>query len=67
MITQILTQIDWVSTAAGFTAGVVIGAEGLAGIGPMGLSRLGAAPWFDLVETRAVGPDVLHRWVRKRG
>ena len=62
-----LLRADLVDELVGFTAGVVIGAKGLAGIGPMGLSRLGAAPRFDLVETRAVGPDVLHRWVRKRG
>lgn len=59
-----LLRADLVDELVGFTAGVVIGAEGLAGIGPMGLSRLGAAPRFDLVEMVAVGPDVLHRWVR---
>lgn len=59
-----LLSADLVDELVGFTAGVVIGAEGLAGIGPMGLARLGAAPRFDLVETRAVGPDVLHHWVR---
>ncbi len=62
-----LLSADLVDHLVGFTAGVVIGAEGLAGIGPMGLARLGAAPRFDLVETRTVGPDVLHRWVRNRG
>ena len=62
-----LLRADLVDHLIGFTAGVVIGAEGLSGIGPMGLARLGAAPRFDLVETQAVGPDVLHRWVRNRG
>ena len=58
---------DLVDHLVGFTAGIVIGAEGLAGIGQMGLARLDAAPRFDLVDTRAIGPDVLHRWVRNRG
>lgn len=62
-----LLRADLVDHLIGFTAGVVIGAEGLSGIGPMGLARLGAAPRFDLVETQAVGPDLLHRWVRNRG
>lgn len=57
---------DLVDHLVGFSAGVVIGAEGLAGIGPMGLTRLGAAPRFDLVQTCAVGPDVMNRWVRNR-
>lgn len=61
-----LLAADLVDELVGFTAGVVIGAEGLAGIGPMGLARLGAAPRFDLVESCAVGPDVMHRWRRTR-
>ncbi|KIN73166.1 bifunctional diaminohydroxyphosphoribosylaminopyrimidine deaminase/5-amino-6-(5-phosphoribosylamino)uracil reductase RibD [Sulfitobacter guttiformis] len=61
-----LLRADLVDHLAGFTAGVVIGAEGLAGVGPTGLARLGQAPRFDLVETQVVGPDVLHRWVRRR-
>jgi len=59
-----LLQADLVDHLVGFSAGVVIGAEGLPGIGAMGLSRLGAAPRFKLIESRAVGPDVLHRWER---
>ena len=53
-----------VDELVGFTAGIAIGAEGLPGLGALGLSRLGEAPRFDLVETRAVGGDVMHRWVR---
>ena len=62
-----LLRADLVDHLVGFTAGVVIGAEGLAGIGPMGLARLGAAPRFDLADCGAVGPDVVHRWLRNRG
>ena len=59
-----LLQADLVDHLVGFSAGVVIGAEGLPGIGAMGLSRLAAAPRFDLVKTQVVGPDILHHWVR---
>jgi len=62
-----LLHEDLVDHLVGFTAGVVIGAEGLPAIGAMGLSRLAQAPRFDLVETVAIGPDVMHRWARTRG
>lgn len=48
----------------GFTAGVVIGAEGLPGVGAMGLARLEEAPRFRLIEAAAVGGDIMHRWHR---
>lgn len=59
-----LIDADVVDELVGFTAGVVIGAEGLPGIGAMGLARLNDAPHFALKSTQAVGPDVVHRWVR---
>jgi diaminohydroxyphosphoribosylaminopyrimidine deaminase/5-amino-6-(5-phosphoribosylamino)uracil reductase len=59
-----LIEADLVDELVGFTAGVVIGAEGLPGIGAMGLSRLGEAPRFALRSTRPVGNDVLHVWAR---
>lgn len=59
-----LLAADLVDELVGFTAGLAIGAEGLPVIGAMGLERLTAAPRFKLVETRAVGPDILHRWTR---
>ena len=55
---------DLVDELVGFTAGLAIGAEGLPAIGALGLERLEAAPRFDLVETRAIGPDIMHRWRR---
>lgn len=61
-----LLKLDLVDHLVGFTAGMVIGAEGVAGIGAMGLERLAQAPRFDLAETQAAGPDVLHAWVRNR-
>ncbi|WP_297771119.1 bifunctional diaminohydroxyphosphoribosylaminopyrimidine deaminase/5-amino-6-(5-phosphoribosylamino)uracil reductase RibD [uncultured Roseovarius sp.] len=48
----------------GFTAGLAIGAEGLPGIGALGLARLDEAERFRLIETCPVGADVMHRWER---
>jgi diaminohydroxyphosphoribosylaminopyrimidine deaminase/5-amino-6-(5-phosphoribosylamino)uracil reductase len=61
-----LLQADLVDQLVGFTAGLVIGAEGLPGIGAMGLAQLAQAPRFDLVQTQAAGPDILHVWLRNR-
>ena len=58
---------DLVDELVGFTAGIAIGAEGLPAIGALGLGRLDAAPRFELVETRMVGGDVMHRWRRSLG
>ena len=55
---------DLVDEMVGFTAGMAIGAEGLPGIGALGLDRLAEAPRFDLVETRDVGGDAMLRWTR---
>lgn len=45
-----------------FSAGLAIGAEGQPGIGALGLSALADAQRFHLVETRAIGPDVMTLW-----
>ncbi|MDX1781498.1 MAG: bifunctional diaminohydroxyphosphoribosylaminopyrimidine deaminase/5-amino-6-(5-phosphoribosylamino)uracil reductase RibD [Thalassovita sp.] len=57
---------DLVDELIGFTAGMAIGAEGLPSIGAMGLERLSEAPRFALAETHSIGPDILHRWIRRR-
>ncbi|MBY6068247.1 bifunctional diaminohydroxyphosphoribosylaminopyrimidine deaminase/5-amino-6-(5-phosphoribosylamino)uracil reductase RibD [Leisingera aquaemixtae] len=59
-----LLAFDLVDELIGFTAGLGIGAEGLPSIGALGVGRLEEAPCFELVETRAVGKDILHRWTR---
>ena len=59
-----LIEADLVDQLVGFTAGVVIGAEGLPGIGAMGLSHLRDAPRYTLKSTRRIGPDTMHTWVR---
>lgn len=61
-----LLQADAVDALVVFTAGKLIGAEGRAGIGALNLPALSAAPRFELVETRAVGADILHHWRRCR-
>lgn len=53
-----------VDELVGFTAGLAIGAEGLPSIGALGLARLDEAPRFELIESRPVGGDILHRWRR---
>ncbi len=53
-----------VDNLIGFTAGLAIGAEGRPALGALGLAALAQAPRFALVETCAIGPDILHRWER---
>lgn len=53
-----------VDELVGFTAGVALGAEGRPSLAAMGVGALAEAPRFTLVETRAIGGDVMHRWVR---
>lgn len=48
----------------GMTAGVMIGAEGQPALATLGIAKLAHAPRFDLIETRRLGPDILHRWQR---
>lgn len=55
---------DLVDQLVGYTAGLVIGAEGFPGIGAMGLDRLGAAARFQLHHSQALGGDVVHIWAR---
>ena len=55
---------DLVDQLVGFTAGLAIGAEGLPSVGALGLDMLHEARRFALVQTQAVGPDVMHIWTR---
>ncbi|MEM1005314.1 MAG: bifunctional diaminohydroxyphosphoribosylaminopyrimidine deaminase/5-amino-6-(5-phosphoribosylamino)uracil reductase RibD [Pseudomonadota bacterium] len=59
-----LLAADLVDELVGFTAGLAIGAEGLAAVGTLSLETLDQAARFELIEHRAVGPDILHRWGR---
>ncbi|PWE35629.1 bifunctional diaminohydroxyphosphoribosylaminopyrimidine deaminase/5-amino-6-(5-phosphoribosylamino)uracil reductase RibD [Pelagicola sp. LXJ1103] len=62
-----LLSADLVDRLVGFTAGLSIGAEGLPGIGALGIAQLDEAPRFELQEVRPVGRDALHIWRRARG
>lgn len=59
-----LLSAGLVDELVGFTAGLAIGAEGLPSVGALGISSLDEAGRFRLIETRAVGNDVMHRWRR---
>ena len=45
-----------------FTGGAAIGADGRAGLGPMGVSALADAPRFTLAQVTPVGGDVMQVW-----
>ncbi|PZQ49822.1 MAG: bifunctional diaminohydroxyphosphoribosylaminopyrimidine deaminase/5-amino-6-(5-phosphoribosylamino)uracil reductase RibD [Rhodovulum sulfidophilum] len=47
-----------------YTAGIVIGAEGVPGVGGIGLESLALAPKFRLAEIDRIGPDTRTRWTR---
>lgn len=47
-----------------FTAGAIIGAEGIPSLSGLGITKLAQAPRFELVEVTQVGGDILHRWQR---
>lgn len=59
-----LLQAGLADQLIGYTAGVVLGADGRASVGALDLPRLADAPRFDLVETRRIGADLFHRWRR---
>jgi len=66
MLAASLLSANLVDELVGFTAGLALGAEGRPALGALGLGHLSEATRFDLIETRAIGPDVLHRWQRPR-
>lgn len=45
-----------------FSAGVVIGADGVSGVASMGLTRLVKAPRFSLVSVAPLGIDIMQVW-----
>ncbi|GFE63503.1 bifunctional diaminohydroxyphosphoribosylaminopyrimidine deaminase/5-amino-6-(5-phosphoribosylamino)uracil reductase RibD [Litoreibacter roseus] len=53
-----------VDELVGFEAGLVLGADGYPSVAVTGVTDLGAAPRFELYDTRQVGPDLLSRWRR---
>lgn len=61
-----LLRADLVDELVVFAAGKLIGAEGRAGIGPLGLDALSDAPRFELHSLRVAGGDVMQHWRRAR-
>lgn len=59
-----LLQAGLVDEIVGFTAGLVLGAEGRPAIGALGVDTLSEAPRFRLRDVTRYGPDVCHRWRR---
>ena len=59
-----LLQADCVDQLALYSAGVVIGAEGLPNIADMGFDVLQDAPRFERAQVSTIGPDVLTLWKR---
>ncbi|MCF1708390.1 bifunctional diaminohydroxyphosphoribosylaminopyrimidine deaminase/5-amino-6-(5-phosphoribosylamino)uracil reductase RibD [Tabrizicola sp. J26] len=61
-----LLAADLVTDLVAFTAGKVIGGEGVPAVGTMAVGHLAEAKSFDLVETATVGGDVVTRWQSRR-
>jgi diaminohydroxyphosphoribosylaminopyrimidine deaminase/5-amino-6-(5-phosphoribosylamino)uracil reductase len=59
-----LLRAGLVDELISFTAGIVIGADGRAGAGALGLTRLTLAPRFHLLDVEEIGGDIMHRWGR---
>lgn len=57
-----LLRADVVDEVITYTAGVIIGGDGHAAIGPMGLVNLSEAKRLELIEARAIDGDVMHHW-----
>lgn len=60
-----LLSAGLVDAIVGFTAGLVLGAEGTPQIGAMGIGHLTDAPRFTLLDTHKVGADIMHRWQKQ--
>lgn len=59
-----LLRAGLVDELVGYSAGMVLGSDGRAATGPLELVHLADAPRFHLVESRRIGPDLMHRWRR---
>lgn len=57
-----LLQAGVVDRIEVFGAGITLGADGRAGLGALGLSRLADAPRFELTGVRACGSDAWQSW-----
>ncbi len=64
MLAASLLSADLVDELVVFTAGMVIGAEGIPSLAAMGIDRLATAPRYQLDRVASVGGDIMHHWVR---
>ncbi|QDC11644.1 bifunctional diaminohydroxyphosphoribosylaminopyrimidine deaminase/5-amino-6-(5-phosphoribosylamino)uracil reductase RibD [Oceanicola sp. D3] len=64
MLAASLMGAGLVDRLIGFTAGLVLGAEGQPSFGPLGLSNLSEAVRYVLEEEQKIGPDLMATWVR---
>lgn len=61
-----LLSADLVDRLVLFTGGAVIGGDGRAALGPMGLRLLAEAPRFHLSDVARIGEDTVQTWERAR-
>ncbi|MFV0383275.1 bifunctional diaminohydroxyphosphoribosylaminopyrimidine deaminase/5-amino-6-(5-phosphoribosylamino)uracil reductase RibD [Paracoccus sp. (in: a-proteobacteria)] len=59
-----LLAANLVDQLVGYSAGLILGADGRPAVGPLPGSRLAEMPRFRLIEARPIGPDLFHRWQR---
>ncbi|MDD7971370.1 bifunctional diaminohydroxyphosphoribosylaminopyrimidine deaminase/5-amino-6-(5-phosphoribosylamino)uracil reductase RibD [Roseinatronobacter alkalisoli] len=64
MLAASLLRAGLVDQMVVFSAGRLIGADGRAGLGALGLTRLEDAPRFRLMQVQPVGGDVMQVWTR---
>lgn len=60
-----LLRAGLVDQVVGFTAGVMLGADGLPNLGALEVAQLADAPRFELAASRPVGEDLMHIWTRR--
>lgn len=60
-----LIKADLVDDLIVYSAGLLIGGDGLASISGLGLKKLNASVRFSLVNEKVVGEDLRHHWCRK--
>ena len=61
-----LLKRDLVDDLVVFSAGAVLGGEGLSSVAALGIDALSDAPRFTLEASTTVGADVMHRWTRQQ-
>ncbi|RRH75885.1 bifunctional diaminohydroxyphosphoribosylaminopyrimidine deaminase/5-amino-6-(5-phosphoribosylamino)uracil reductase RibD [Falsigemmobacter faecalis] len=61
-----LIGADLVDQIEVFTAGVLLGADGRAGLGALGVAALSEAPRFEMTQMQQIGGDLWQSW-RRRG